>query len=122
MAQPSQPTVIPLTPSLPWYRVTVQIADTSYIFDVKWNARDVAWYFDLLELDETPIAKGVKIVLGTVLARRADHPLIKSGSFIAKDLSGQFQEAGFDDLGTRVQLIYFTVYDIFTVVRHANGL
>lgn len=121
MPQPSTPQVLPLQPSVPWYRMTVPINDTPYLFDVKWNARDQAWYFDLYEVDETPIAFGIKIVLGISLGRRVQHPLMQHGAFVARDLSNQWIDAGFDDMGTRVQLRYFTVYDIIAVARGLNG-
>lgn len=122
MPQPSQPVVIPLEPSIPWYRITAALGETSYIFDVKWNARDAAWYFDLLEIDETPIAHGLKIVLGTLIGRRIKHPLFQQGVFAALDLTKQWRDAGFDDIGTRVQLRYYTAYAILAAARQVNGV
>lgn len=117
----SQPVVIPLQPSTPWYRVTVTITGTPYHFDVRWNVRDHAWYFDVYESDETPIAYGLKIVLGTNIGRRVKHPLFAEGAFRAADLTGKHLDAGFDDIGTRVQLRYFTAYDIISAIATANG-
>lgn len=122
MPSPSTPQILPFIPSVPWYRMTVPLVGDAYHFDVKWNAQDKAWYFDILELNETTIATGIKIVLGTILARRVDHPLMKNGAFIAKDTTGNDHDAGLDDLGGRVQVYYYTVYDIIALVRKANGL
>ena len=117
-----QPVIIPLVPSIPWYRITTQIADTPYIFDVRWNVRDAAWYFDLFEIDETPIASGIKIVLGVPLGRRIKHALMRCGAFVAKDISGKWKDAGLDDLGTRVQLRYYSALNIISAARRGVGM
>ena len=118
----SNPIVIPLIPSNPNYRVTTTIGGDPYIFDVLWNVRDGAWYFDLLNPDETPIAYGLKIVIGTSIGRRIKHPLFQAGAFMAKDLSNQYLDAGLDDMGVRVQLRYYTVFDIMAAVRFNQGM
>jgi hypothetical protein len=119
---PSNPVVLPFTPSVAYYTFSTTLADRIYIFDVHWNARDLAWYFDLLDSNSNVIASGVKVVLGAVLARwGVNDPLIQQGSLVAKDTSKQDREAGFDDLGTRVQVRYYTIYDILAVVRSARG-
>lgn len=109
------PVEIPLVPSVPNYRRTTTIEDSTYIFDVRWNARESAWYFDLLEEDETPIRIGLKIVLGTFIGRTCHHPLFQAGAFIALDSSGENRDPGLDDLGfgARVALTYWTVEDLY---------
>lgn len=97
---------LPFTPSLSPYRFTCPILNESYIFDVRWNARALAWYFDLREVDETPIALGIKVVIGAYLGRKYTHTLFQSGVFVATDTSGQRRDAGFDDLGDRVRVMY----------------
>lgn len=122
MASPSHPQILPFVPSVPYYRFRTSIENVAYIFDVRWNVRDAAWYFDLLETDETPIALGVKIVLGMSLARRIKHPLFRNGTLVAIDTSGKLREPGLDDLGTRVQIRYYTVYDIIAVIHSARKI
>ena len=82
-----------------------------YIFDVHWNERDGAWYFDLLSNDETMLRAGVKVVLGTVLGFNsgADMP---TGLLIARDRTNAGIDAGLDDLGGRVVVDYWTVEEI----------
>lgn len=106
--------IIPFEPSIGHYRFSTTISNTEYIFDVRWNSRDSAWYFDLLEFDETPIIMGVKIVLGTYLGRRCTHALFYNGVFVAIDTSNEGREAGFDDLGTRVTIRYYPAEDLIT--------
>ena len=97
---------LPLVPSTPNYRFATTLDGTSYVFDVRWNARDEAWYLDVYDQNETLIRAGVKIVLGALLGRRSVDPAFPDGLLIATDLSGEGREATFDDLGTRVVVIF----------------
>ena len=101
------PRQLPLVPSIPFYRFGTTLSDVPYIFDIRWNGRDEAWYMDILQEDETPIRHGVKIVLGALLGRRSRDPAFPLGVMIAADLSGEGREATFDDLGTRVAVYQY---------------
>lgn len=104
------PESLPLFPSEPNYRVSVVLAGTLYVLDVRWNGRDEAWYLDVSTEDGNPIRTGIKVVLGALLGGRVvsdDFPL---GVFQAVDTTNAGAEAGFDDLGDRVQ-IYFYSFD-----------
>lgn len=108
---------IPVTPSDPWYELTVPLDDadgssTPYTFEFRWNTIDKAWYFNLYEQDRTPIVHGVKVVLGMYLGRRSRHVFFKKGVLVAIDTSNKGREAGFDDFGTRVILRRYTVQDV----------
>lgn len=106
------PVRLPIDSTNPIYRVGVTINDIPYLFDVRWNARDSAWYFDLLDVSENPISLGIKIVLGTALGWRSADPRFPSGGIFAEDLSGAGRDATFDDLGSRVVLYYYTFDEI----------
>lgn len=101
------PSILPFVPNIPNYRVGTTLNDRQYLFDVHWNARESAWYFDVLDDEETTIRAGIKIVLGVALGVRSQDPNFPPGIFIAADLAGQSKEAGFDDLGVRIVVYYF---------------
>lgn len=111
--------VLPFVPSIGRYRFGTVIEETQYLFDVRWNTRDLAWYFDLREADETIIASGLKIVLGIFIGRQSTHPLFDDGVFVAHDESGQEKDAGYDDLGTRVLVKFITKLEIDRRARFA---
>lgn len=111
------PQIIPLVPSEPFYRFDCAVNERQVVFDVRWNSRDGAWYFDLLELDLTPIYLGAKIVLGTFPARRATHPLLTEGAFVVVDTSREMVEATFDDMGVRILLTYYTAFELAQEIR-----
>lgn len=106
------PDVVPFTPSSNNYRLGVAFADQRVFFDVRWNSRDAAWYFDLLAEDDTVIILGVKVVLGVSLGHRSKHPWFETNTLAALDTSGQNLDAGYDDLGDRVQVIHTPLDEI----------
>lgn len=110
--------ILPFQPSIPNYRFETILNDLPYVFDVRWNERDSAWYFDLYEEDTHPIELGIKVVIGTYLGRTSTHPLFARGVLAVIDTSGAYEDAGFDDLGTRVEVRY---YDIADLVHEAFG-
>ena len=106
------PVLVPFEPSTPSYRVGCTLGSLPYLFDVRWNARDAAWYFDLLDADENPIYSGIKVVLGTGLGRVCTDPRFPSGTFQAIDLAGTSRDAGIDDLGARVVVYYYSAAEL----------
>lgn len=108
---------IPITPSEPWQEITTQIDEgdgtvTTYIFELKWNVRDLSWYLNLFEQDGTPIVHGVRCVLGMYLGRRSRHTFFKRGVLVCVDTTREGREATLDDFGTRVVLRRYTVQDV----------
>jgi hypothetical protein len=110
---------LPLQPSIGAYRFSSTLMGTSYWFDFRWDTTDDAWFFDIKEIDETPIALGLKLVLGAFIGRHVPHILFRRGVFAAYDTSGDQKEAGFDDAGTRVILKYIPGTDVMRRLSQA---
>lgn len=108
------PIALPFVPSVPSYRVSTVLDEVEYILDVRWNARDGAWYFDLYDADEDLIRAGIKVVLGTLLGRRCADLRFPGGAIIADDTSRDGREATLDDIGTRVVVMYFDADELGT--------
>lgn len=104
--------ILPFVPSVPAYDFSVDIDGVSYTFDVRWNSRARAWYFDVLESDGTPIARGIKVVLGAYLGRGRLHDLFRLGVIVAHDTTRDGRDATLDDLGTRVEVLYVPVDEL----------
>jgi hypothetical protein len=102
------PQRIPLEPSEALYRFSTTLENVDYIFDVHWNARDAAWYFDLLDIDENMIRAGNKIVLGALPGRRSSSASFPPGVFVVLDTSGSGVDASYEDLGVRIVMHYYT--------------
>lgn len=109
---------IPLLNSDPWFRTTCPLdrldgSNVTMSFDFKWNGRDSSWYFDVLDDTDRLIVNSVRFVRGVYLGRRAHHEIFRNGALVAKcTVDHDPREAGFNDLGRRMVLRYYTVYDI----------
>ena len=112
---------LPLIASTRGYRVGAILDGTPYIFDLHWNGREAAWYMDLLAEDETVIRAGMKLVLGARLGSQSAREDFPGGAFIVMDLSGTGIDAGFDDLGVRVQVWYMTQAEIDAATADDSG-
>jgi hypothetical protein len=111
--------VLPLQPSIPNYRLGVALDGTQFVLDVRWNSRDGAWYLDLRDAQAVAIRVGIRVVLGAMLGRRSVDPRFPAGILFAADLGGKDQEAGLDDLGTRVQVYFFTFAEYDALISAA---
>lgn len=109
------PQLIPLIPSEAFYNFTTTLDGDDFQFDVRWNGRDEAWYFDLLTVDQTPIISGNKIVLGTSPGGRSADSGFPAGLFIVLDTSGAGIDATFEDIGVRVQMFFYTDAEILAL-------
>ena len=111
------PQILPIEPGEPHTQTWTVIDGTPVLFELRWNARDAAWYFDLYDQEEVRIMSGVKVVLGVHLGRQSTHPLTRKGVFVAIDLSGEARDATFDDIGTRVQIRHYTVAEVVATMQ-----
>lgn len=112
---------IPVTPSVPWYELTVPLDEPDgsiavVTFEFRWNFRALAWYIQTLRDESGAIMiSGVKIVLGAYLGSRCRNTFFKNGVLVAIDTAakgGPSREATLDDFGKRVILRRYTVYEV----------
>lgn len=83
-------------------RVTTQLGDRKYIFEVRFNERSGVWTFNMFDaVTEAEILLGLPLVLGQDLLEPYN---LEIGAMIVSDTTGQSKEAGPDDLGNRVKV------------------
>lgn len=99
--------VLPTRTDVPIYSFGVDLEGVTYQFTFRWNSRDASWYFDLADVEGNPLLSGRKVVLGAFLLARFRTAGLPPGEIQAVDTSGANVEAGIDELGARVQLLYF---------------
>lgn len=96
---------IPLEPGLPHQAFRVDLDGATYVLELRWNSRAEEWFIRLSDGDEKPISS-TKVALGVPLFCRSVDPRRPLGKFFALDTAGRGEDAAFEDLGRRVQLVY----------------
>lgn len=109
------PQLIPLIPSEGFYSFTSSLEGVEYLFDVNWNGRTGLWSFDISDATGNLISAGNTIVLSNFPMYRESSALAPPGVFVILDTSGTGVDAGFDELGTRVVMHYYTVDEILAL-------
>ena len=102
---------LPLVPSDPSYEFVTSLGVATYTVGVRWNGRDGAWYLDLADADGDPIRSGLKIALGVLIGDRSTDPRWPAGVFLVTESSGTGLDAGIDDLGARVRVLFLSYAD-----------
>lgn len=88
------------------YKYRTQLEGTFYRFEIHFNQRDDRWSMDLLDDEDTPIVRGLRLVLTDDAFEPYRHLAVPPGNVIVQDASGADNEAGALDLGGAVQLLY----------------
>ena len=104
--------ILPTRTNIPHYEFEIELDGVSVRLEFRWNDREAAWFFDVLELDASPILQGRKVVLGLPLLGRFADARLPTGDLIAIDTAGTNVEPGIDELGTRVRLCYATAAEL----------
>lgn len=95
---------IPLQPGNSHYSFTVDIADRTLEFTVKYNTVTQIWSCDIVDLtNDVTLILGQALMLGASLLEQFTWA---TGTLFLYDMSNTGQEAGADDLGERVKLFW----------------
>lgn len=105
--------IIPTVPDLNAYTQRVPLDDEYFSITLRWNDRAERWYMDLADSQGAAIAYGLAIESDTVLtAHLAGLVGMPRGIFVAVDGTGSGEDAGYDELGQRVQIVYLEAADL----------
>lgn len=99
---------LPFIPNVTYQTFDTVLEGITYTINARWNSRGEAWYMDILDANASPIASGLKLVLGVAIGRKVTDPRFP-GIFFVSDLSNADQEASFDDFGTRVVVYFYPI-------------
>lgn len=97
---------LPVNSAAPHYRFSVTLEGKLLTFELRWNERSEAWFLSLFDADGAPIFSGRRVVLGANLLGRSADARLPRGILLAHDTSGASRDAGRDDLGTRVEVVF----------------
>jgi hypothetical protein len=96
---------LPIDPTMPDQKFYSQLEGELFNFRVRWNDRAGMWFLSIGDAAGT-IVSGRGVILGASLLRRFTDRRLPKGDLIVIDTSGKNVDAGIDDLGTRVKIIY----------------
>jgi hypothetical protein len=98
---------IPLRTDLTHYSFQVELEGSAYGFELRWNERDFGWYMSLFDVEGNPLITARRVVLDLPMLIRQKLAGLPPGQLIAIDTAGTGVEPGLNDLGGRVQLVYY---------------
>jgi len=104
--------ILPIDASVPYYSVDVVLDGLQYTFQVKYNYRDEAWYFNLLDAEQNMLVAGRKFVVGGSLFNGLVVEGRPPGWLVAMDSSSHDLDPTEDDLGERVYVVYVPYQDL----------
>lgn len=99
--------ILPAHHAAPYYDFEVELEGRSYAFAFRWNERAGAWFMTVHDAAGIILVAGRKVVLGASLLGRSRNPALPPGGLVAIDTSGADIDAGRDDLGERVLVVYY---------------
>lgn len=106
---------LPIRQEGPRFTFACELEGVSYTFAFRWNDRDGGWYMEISDATGDPIVSGIKVVIGILLLGRATSKLLPPGDLLAIDTAATNTDPGFEDIGRRVQITYFTAAELGAV-------
>lgn len=107
--------VLPAFPQLPAYRYTITLEGSEYQLRFYWLQRSRSWYMDILEVDGTELATGMRLTVLWPMTIRKRDPRLPPGQFlcvcredVTRDISAQ------SDLGSTHFVAYYPQGDLVT--------
>lgn len=94
------------------YDQLTQLEGFEYLLRFIWSDRERAWYLNMYDQDENPIALGIRLVCGVSLLRTFVDPRLPPGLLFVTNLTGTDADLSQpSDLQTNFPLCYMTSDD-----------
>lgn len=97
---------LPITPRGPFFSVTTELDEVSYVFTFRWNGRGGWWLVDIASSGGVVLVRGLRLTVNVPLLRGFRSPLLPSGLLMAADSTGRGEDPTFESLG-RNTLVYY---------------
>lgn len=108
----------------PFYRERVRLEGRDYVLDFGYNEREERWYLSILDDEEEPIAKGIKLITGwSLLYPYRYDDRCPPGEMTVADLTNDLTPPTLLELGEgkRCELLYWTRDEIVAIEAKRNG-
>ena len=103
---------IPFLPDANAFEQRMRLDGEDYTLTFRWNPRAERWFMDLGDPDGSPIVNGLALVIGSITRHLRARVGMPPGLFICLDTSDSGVDPGFDELGSRVKLVYLEEADL----------
>jgi hypothetical protein len=97
---------IAVVSSIPNYEFKTDLDGVTYTLAFRYNSRMDRWIMDIKTEDDDPIIMGIPILLGVSLVKRFADSRLPAGDIFAISTGTTTSEAGKEDLGENVLLLY----------------
>lgn len=97
---------IPVKQNASRFFFQIELEDSTYKLEFDWNDRASKWFVNIRQPDDTMLLSGIALVLGSDLLAPFHHLAVPPGGLFVYDTTEKDLDAGLDDLGDRVQLVY----------------
>lgn len=102
---------LPVRSDLEAYSFVCALDGTNYQLSFTFNYRSNLWAMDVALNDGTAVVSGIPVQTNVILTERfLWNPLMPPGHFFPLDTSGAAADAGRNDLGNNVLLLYQEAY------------
>lgn len=97
---------LPVRSDLAAYSFAIQLELVRYQFNFRFNDRLGLWIMDVAKSDGTLVVAGIPVQTDVDLIGRFEYPDMPPGLLLAYDETGNSKDAGRNDLGESVTLLY----------------
>lgn len=105
--------LIPLEAEGSWFGLSVELEGRTFRLDFRWNSRTEQWVIDVFDGGGQAIVQGVRGVINVpLLAKYGARDDLPAGVLMLIDSSGNDEDAGLADLGSRVELYYLPAAEV----------
>lgn len=98
--------IIPITKDVPKFKERVTLGANTYGLEFRYNSRMDRWILDLLDDSDVAIVNGQPLLLGVPLFDEYVGANAFEGTLFLLNLESDYVEAGENDLGENVLLLY----------------
>jgi hypothetical protein len=97
---------LPIDSADPAYDVDADMGGTLYRLAIAWNTRGKYWTLSISLTDGTLLVAGIRLVPDYELLARFNDARLPVGRLACVDLTGRGDPPTYEDLGTRVVMVY----------------
>jgi len=97
---------LPMRSDLKGYKLKIDLDVVTYTLRIRYNERAGFWVADLADALEADLVNGIPLQSNIDLIQYIKKLGVPEGNFLLVDESGENKDAGEDDLGNDVKLLY----------------